>query len=45
LVQVHTAQELDRVLGIEEIGLIGINNRDLGMTAYMDFLFFLVSLF
>ena len=36
LVQVHTAHELDRVLGIEEIGLIGINNRDLGIFIYID---------
>lgn len=29
LVEVHDARELDRVLGIEGIDLIGINNRDL----------------
>lgn len=29
LVEVHTLEELDRVLGIETIQLIGINNRDL----------------
>lgn len=29
LVEVHTLAELDRVLGIESIQLIGINNRDL----------------
>lgn len=29
LVEVHNTQELDRVLGIDEIKLIGINNRDL----------------
>lgn len=29
LVEVHTLEELDRVLAIESISLIGINNRDL----------------
>lgn len=28
--QVHTEREMDRVLGIEGIQLVGINNRDLG---------------
>ncbi|KAH7432714.1 hypothetical protein KP509_07G036100 [Ceratopteris richardii] len=31
LVEVHNEQEMDRVLGIDGIDLIGINNRDLGM--------------
>jgi indole-3-glycerol phosphate synthase len=30
LVEVHTQAELDRVLALEAISLIGINNRDLG---------------
>ncbi|HEY9878560.1 MAG TPA: indole-3-glycerol phosphate synthase TrpC [Leptolyngbyaceae cyanobacterium] len=30
LVEVHSLEELDRVLAIESISLIGINNRDLG---------------
>ncbi|HEY9760943.1 MAG TPA: indole-3-glycerol phosphate synthase TrpC [Trichocoleus sp.] len=30
LVEVHSLEELDRVLAIESITLIGINNRDLG---------------
>ncbi|KAK9284589.1 hypothetical protein L1049_023765 [Liquidambar formosana] len=30
LVEVHNEREMDRVLGIEGIELIGINNRDLG---------------
>ncbi|KAK8955757.1 hypothetical protein KSP40_PGU003169 [Platanthera guangdongensis] len=30
LVEVHTEREMDRVLGIDGIQLIGINNRDLG---------------
>lgn len=29
-VQVHTEVEMDRVLGLEKVELIGINNRDLG---------------
>jgi indole-3-glycerol phosphate synthase len=29
LIEVHSLTELDRVLGIEEVGLIGINNRNL----------------
>jgi indole-3-glycerol phosphate synthase len=29
LVEVHTLEELDRVLAIEDINLVGINNRDL----------------
>ncbi|MGL6283358.1 MAG: indole-3-glycerol phosphate synthase TrpC, partial [Microcoleaceae cyanobacterium] len=29
LVEVHSLEELERVLAIEEINLIGINNRDL----------------
>lgn len=30
LLQVHDEREMDRVLGIEEVEFIGINNRNLG---------------
>eukprot|EP00271_Cylindrocystis_brebissonii_P014815 TRINITY_DN36389_c0_g1_i1.p1 TRINITY_DN36389_c0_g1~~TRINITY_DN36389_c0_g1_i1.p1 ORF type:complete len:487 (+),score=92.26 TRINITY_DN36389_c0_g1_i1:133-1593(+) len=30
LIEVHTKEEMDRVLGLEGVELIGINNRDLG---------------
>ena len=33
--QVHDEKEMDRVLGIEGIELIGINNRNLGMCGEM----------
>jgi indole-3-glycerol phosphate synthase len=29
LIEVHTQEEFDRVLGLEDVGLIGINNRNL----------------
>lgn len=32
--QVHNEREMDRVLGIEGIELVGINNRDLGKVFY-----------
>jgi indole-3-glycerol phosphate synthase len=34
LLKVHDEREMDRVLGIDGIQLIGINNRNLGMTLF-----------
>lgn len=34
----HNESELDRVLGIEDVQLIGINNRNLGMSMYIPLL-------
>lgn len=31
-IQVHNEGEMDRVLGIDGVQLIGINNRDLGIS-------------
>ena len=36
-VQVHTEQEMDRVLGLEGVELIGINNRDLGSIPFPSY--------
>lgn len=43
-VKVHDEREMDRVLGIEGVELIGINNRDLGKasktTSFYELLIF-----
>ena len=36
LLKVHDEREMDRVLGINGVQLIGINNRNLGMFFYPD---------
>ena len=37
LLKVHDEREIDRVIGIDGIQLIGINNRNLGMTLFIWF--------
>lgn len=37
LLKVHDEREMDRVLGIDGVQLIGINNRNLGMLFLLNF--------